>query len=78
MKRFTNEKLISLCKQYGREVDSVYDFDYEIPKTKFDGKDLKAWKNKKYKGEKGTRRVPKGYHKKESVTIELSLFHIYK
>ena len=74
----TNKKLNTLCKDFDRKVESVYEFDYEIPKTKFDGKDLKAWKNKKYKGGKGGKRVQKGYHKKDTVTIELSLFHIYR
>lgn len=77
MRRFVHKKLNTLCKDFGRDIEILYEFDFDIPNTKFDGEDMKAWKGKKYKNKKGKGRKPKGYHKKDTVSIELCLFHLF-
>ena len=72
-KETIDKKLKSLCSKKGYDVEILYRFSYEIVNTKFDNKDMKVWKNKKY----GSGKQAKGYHKKDKIDVNLCLYYIY-
>jgi len=70
-KSSTKKHMEKLAAELTRPLEVLGEFDYEIPKTEFDKKDMKKWKEKKYgKGSK----APKEYHKLDCVSIKCSLF----
>lgn len=62
------KKLCKIAEDFGRKFVVLDIFDYDIPKTEFDKKDMKKFKKKKNYSKKNN---PKNYHTKENVKVEL-------
>lgn len=64
------KKFCKLAGDFGRKFVVLDKFEYDIPKTEFDKKDMKQFKKKKNYSRKNN---PKNYHTKENVKVELLL-----